>query len=1102
MKTNNMKYTLLQEEVVDIDAFEEKTHEKIANTIYNLICSKEDGITIGLEGSWGSGKSSVVSILEKKLNKEGTTRLVRFDSWAHEGDPLRRIFLESLINEIRNDIMAVEAELNLLLKKITNRTKIVNIKSKQYATGFGKLLLMSTFLVPLGLGFMTIVKNLHFSFGGNPHFLFLIALIFLSAPLLVLIGQLFHLKFKDILNPDNWIFLEKGSEQTINQEVTEESERSSIEFEKYFEEIMALYFRNCPANSKIVLVVDNLDRIATQYALRILSTLQTFLQKRNTTKDTKELFKKIWIIIPYDQEGLSLLWNENESHDGSAKYFFDKNFQLRLEVPKPIFSNWLKFTKKMVKKALTDCNKKFQDDIVDTLSLTRKDLNDIPTPREIKNYINQVSILLYHTKGEIPTKSISYYVILRQLENHTITKIREKLISNQIPLPSHIPLLPETIKKDISGLIFGVSSDKGYQLLLEPEIENNLANGKPVELKKILDSQGEDFWFVFNLHLKKRSNLENPILYNYSKSIYSALWQNYNSKCVDFIKLSKSNFNNNIKEFKFPSTRDHDGCLNLAQMWEEDKRNIRKHGEAILQSYDIHIGSEDSINKLDVDFLNKVIQLNLNYGLLKEQRSLSNLNLPKLIELYKITDKLDANIWNWIVPTDSVIQEIREQIKPNVVFKDIVLAIKYLKWARFGVDWGEMLSLIQTHINHNNGTFSNHSDEVFEIVSFLTLSDDSLLEKVKSIVTSGQYLNLFFHRKEQNNLFAAITFAYILKSEMHSTIIPNIVNSFKGANHIKSFWQTSNEDSARKVLDYLLPFNQFEFLWILIENSANKLTHDILKIALEKKDKFKQVFICSDCLERMRIVDEIEVISSEEITPIFLSNNDLEEQVVSAQEIDIKRYSKQILSILQNNKSVKIAAHVSSLLLSINEADWDLEFQEGEHLIELSIEIKSIVPDFGLGLHYHDSLYNFIKNLDGISNWKITNWNNIIGLLSTTYHKEFIEKSTQYFISTKENTPSKFIELNGRYLNKEKIFKSPKLYESIVENLLEKNDFEKLGLLLNAFPIEDTKKLLKADKDKKAVILDRIKSIKSEAYEANIELIKQIAELFKIQLNK
>ena len=90
------RFTLLREEAVERDSFEDGTHEKIATTLYKLITKEKGGVTVGLEGVWGSGKSAIISILGRKLKNEKKIHFFTFDAWAHEGDPLRRIFLESL----------------------------------------------------------------------------------------------------------------------------------------------------------------------------------------------------------------------------------------------------------------------------------------------------------------------------------------------------------------------------------------------------------------------------------------------------------------------------------------------------------------------------------------------------------------------------------------------------------------------------------------------------------------------------------------------------------------------------------------------------------------------------------------------------------------------------------------------------------------------------------------------------------------------------------------------------------------------------------------------------------------------------------------------
>lgn len=66
-------------------------HQRVTKAISQLIKSESGGITVGLEGKWGSGKSTVVKLLENELPSSDRNRysIFYFDAWAHEGDPLR-----------------------------------------------------------------------------------------------------------------------------------------------------------------------------------------------------------------------------------------------------------------------------------------------------------------------------------------------------------------------------------------------------------------------------------------------------------------------------------------------------------------------------------------------------------------------------------------------------------------------------------------------------------------------------------------------------------------------------------------------------------------------------------------------------------------------------------------------------------------------------------------------------------------------------------------------------------------------------------------------------------------------------------------------------
>lgn len=93
-------FELLEECSAETDLTEYQTHKGVAEILYHQITGSRGNLTLGLEGGWGSGKSTVVSILMKELRNHADIMQFYFDAWAHEGDPLRRIFLESMIKQV------------------------------------------------------------------------------------------------------------------------------------------------------------------------------------------------------------------------------------------------------------------------------------------------------------------------------------------------------------------------------------------------------------------------------------------------------------------------------------------------------------------------------------------------------------------------------------------------------------------------------------------------------------------------------------------------------------------------------------------------------------------------------------------------------------------------------------------------------------------------------------------------------------------------------------------------------------------------------------------------------------------------------------------
>jgi len=99
-------------------------HQRVADAIADMIESAEvGGKAIGLEGGWGSGKSTLVRFLADRFSNQNNYTVVLFDAWAHEGDPLRRTFIESIVHELCDYGWANKDAWGPKLEELANRRK-------------------------------------------------------------------------------------------------------------------------------------------------------------------------------------------------------------------------------------------------------------------------------------------------------------------------------------------------------------------------------------------------------------------------------------------------------------------------------------------------------------------------------------------------------------------------------------------------------------------------------------------------------------------------------------------------------------------------------------------------------------------------------------------------------------------------------------------------------------------------------------------------------------------------------------------------------------------------------------------------------------------
>lgn len=523
-------------------------HKKIAFAINNIIENQEGGKTIGLEGNWGSGKSTIVKIISSIHSPQKKITTFNFDAWVHQGEPLRRVFLESLINHFidlgwltkdRNEKNYEGVEFWIKLKeKLSGNLKESTKKTIPAYTNLTKIFLPLLLLMPLGFSLISVgareTKKQLWTLSNHS---LVIGLIITILPFFCVIASLVLSKLKGEKTDDMWNLFLKKTETSETIEIIGEKESTSIEFQENFDMLLesALEYEN----RKLVIILDNLDRVDGSELKEVWSILRSFIANSSFSK--RAWFQKLWVIIPYSREKLksSDLESVQENNNPSShEHFLEKSFQIKFYVPPLNLSIWKTHLFDLLCTAFSEKIASSEKHAIYLLCAKEMGMETAPpSPRRLLTFVNSlVAVDLQWEK--IPISHKALYIILR--EKYSSDTFLEKLISGEIPSKANIQLLGKDIESSIGGLFFNVNKNIANQILLDKKIKASLEDRSGITLKNNYNQTG--FPEIFSLKLK---NYIDEIKKENSDSFINTMFSIFNSEI-----FQKNNYQEKIETIK------------------------------------------------------------------------------------------------------------------------------------------------------------------------------------------------------------------------------------------------------------------------------------------------------------------------------------------------------------------------------------------------------------------------------------------------------------------------------------------------------------------------------------------------------------------------
>ena len=780
-KLENFPFQIIPEEASIEDAYANEAHQRLADTILKSFEDNNKGFTLGLEGRYGSGKSTAIRLLKKEIKKrkqEKSFPFFYFDAWAHEGDPLRRVFLEELINQCF-DIENTKVEKlkdQIAGKRFKRKTNI-----KRGSTIFGFFMAITALLIPIGVAIFSIIdkSNLTLRNTGDINTWAFIASIFVSGPAITLIINLLILFIKRILGEiskifvlKNWaLFQSKGNEK-ITENIKKSDERTSIEFEKFFLKIIKKLHLN--SDKKLIIVLDNIDRTIPQDTKKLISTLQNFLTESSGLTEKEKEFDFVYTIIPYDLEGLNSKLDGEPKEFENIKAFLDKNIRLKLKVPDLIINDWRESSKNFIEDHLKGWDEIVIDDVVEILFDLYPYATFSPTPRELKIYVNQLGILRNHFNPKvISTRVLCYYIIKkflpRKFNNDKIfdefsdKEIIGRIINGKMPTNTEKLIVKiDNFKEELISIIYDLKDSKNaYSIYIEKPIVEvlNKQNNKTAILG-LEDFHQDNFWIILkHIFNKTEDQIE---LFKFIHSIASIYDQD---EKINFIN---NNCDSIISNVNYETLRHYSDKIKLLE-------------ETLI--FIIKYSSKNNFNKFLNDCVDALIVTLINEKV-TEDYIISNYSILKKVftnteikdKIAEFTPRTLEDEFNWELYSRVVY--LNDFDHPFLLLKEesVEMIIEQNKNSDFKNENFPYFLIFS--LSHNLIDSSTTSEKFYEILTFFNNWTDSIIlkddDKDKKVnILPIQYIDLYYHlainyieEEECNHMLDMISSADYFRSKL------------------------------------------------------------------------------------------------------------------------------------------------------------------------------------------------------------------------------------------------------------------------------------------------------------------------------------------------
>ncbi|WP_225836296.1 P-loop NTPase fold protein [Pseudomonas sp. MM211] len=450
------RVTFQSEQPSELDVFPGGSHEKVATAICNYVADDQNSRVIGLDGEFGSGKSSILKMLDLKLRGlDSKYKVWFFDCEQNYQGSIKSNFIELFTDELLKTAgtdEGIKKELRDSRDKALGRHFTYSKSTTSRVSAWALVLVVTLFFSSSSFRELFALTKLK---DPVPAWIYVLHVLSLLSPLITLGCAWWQLKDTKVGDQRWSVFhlFKGGSDDTITEKIQVAKEVTPLDLKRILEADLNLF-----NDTHYIVILDNLDRLPKDSLRSVWSDLEIF------TWASAE--NNLTTIVPFCSNKVAQYLSADQDRTYDSRDFIAKKFPVVFRAPPIITAGWKDGFYRLWESTYPDGDRDVAEKCALLLQRHSPMASKLVTPRLQKRFINDIATTSLTLGGDINLVSIAAHLLLCKYNAHPLQEvIRTGGFSDAYKNASeHLDDKDVVATQQLLGAIVGSEIEGGWQI--------------------------------------------------------------------------------------------------------------------------------------------------------------------------------------------------------------------------------------------------------------------------------------------------------------------------------------------------------------------------------------------------------------------------------------------------------------------------------------------------------------------------------------------------------------------------------------------------------------------------------------------------------------